>query len=104
MDRTDLVEELAQVLNVSRKEAKTVLEAILDSIVHALRNGERIEIRRFGTLSTHIRPPRRGRNPKSGTPVPVPSKRVLKFRAATELKALVNQFGGSASVLRPVVR
>ncbi len=57
----------------------------------ALANGERIEIRGFGSFSLHFRPPRTGRNPKTGEEVPIKPRRVLVFRASHVLKDRVNR-------------
>ena len=82
--------EIAEAADVSLKEAREMLEIILDSMVRAMRKGERIEVRGFGTLSTHIRNARNGRNPKTGVKVNVPAKRVPRFKPSVELRALVN--------------
>ena len=66
------------------------VSAILDSISQALSNGSRVEIRGFGSFSLNLRPPRLGRNPKTGQRVEVPEKRVPHFRAGKELRARVN--------------
>lgn len=91
MTRTDLIEDLARTLRVPHTQAKAVLEAILDGMVRALRRGERVELRRFGTFSTHLRGARDGRNPATGQRLRVPEKRVLSFRPAGELRAVVNR-------------
>ncbi len=90
MTRMDLIEDLAGALKVPHAQAKAVLEAILDGMVCALRRGERVELRRFGTFSTHIRGARDGRNPATGGRLRVPARRVLSFRPAGELRAIVN--------------
>jgi integration host factor subunit beta len=67
-----------------------IVETIFDSIVRALRTGEKIEIRGFGSFRTRQRQPRIGRNPKTGTRVEVPAKRIPFFKPSKELKDLVN--------------
>jgi len=59
MTRADFTEEIARVLETTRKDAKILLEIILDSMVRALRKGERVELRGFGSFSTHVRAGRR---------------------------------------------
>ena len=66
------------------------MEAIFDSIVRSLRAGDKIEIRGYGSFRTRQRQPRVGRNPKTGTRVEVPSKRIPYFKPSKELKDLVN--------------
>ncbi|MEN9843101.1 MAG: hypothetical protein RLZZ612_930 [Pseudomonadota bacterium] len=64
---------------------KLMLDAIGDAMVH----GQRVEIRGFGSFSTHTRAPRLGRNPRSGTKVAIPQKRVLHFKPGKALREQV---------------
>jgi integration host factor subunit beta len=75
---------------MTRKDSEVIVEAIFDSIVRALRAGDKIEIRGYGSFRTRQRQPRVGRNPKTGTRVEVPSKRIPYFKPSKELKDLVN--------------
>lgn len=90
MTKADLIDELSSVLGLSRKDAETTVEAIFDSVVRALRNGDKIEIRGLGSFRTREREPRVGRNPKTGARVEVPAKRIPYFRPSKELKDLLN--------------
>jgi integration host factor subunit beta len=90
LTKAELKLQIAEAAGVSLKEAKEVLEIILDSVVRALRKGDRVEVRGFGTLSTYVRNARNGRNPKTGFKVNVPAKRVPHFKPSMELRALVN--------------
>ena len=90
MTKADLVEEVARVLEVSRKDAYSIVEVIFDSIVRSLRNGDKIEIRRVGSFRTRQRRARVARNPKTGARVEVPPKRIPYFTPSKELKDLVN--------------
>ena len=94
MTKAELIEEVSRVVEMSRKDSEVIVETIFDSIVRALRTGEKIEIRGFGSFRTRQRQPRIGRNPKTGTRVEVPAKRIPFFKPSKELKDLVN---GSAS-------
>src|SRR5438552_4010917 len=94
MTKADLIEEGSRVVEMSRKEAEVIVEAIFDSIVRSLRGGDKIEIRGFGSFRTRQRQPRVGRNPKTGTRVDVPSKRIPYFKPSKELKDLVNTSSG----------
>ena len=76
---------------MTRKDSEVIVEAIFDSIVRSLRAGDKIEIRGYGSFRTRQRQPRVGRNPKTGTRVEVPSKRIPYFKPSKELKDLVNQ-------------
>ena len=91
MTKADLIEEVSRVVEMTRKDSEVIVEAIFDSIVRALRAGDKIEIRGYGSFRTRQRQPRVGRNPKTGTRVEVPSKRIPYFKPSKELKDLVNQ-------------
>ena len=88
--KADLIEEVSRVVEMTRKDSEVIVEAIFDSVVRALRTGDKIEIRGFGSFRTRQRQPRVGRNPKTGTRVEVPSKRIPYFKPSKELKDLVN--------------
>jgi len=96
MTKTDITLDLARVLDVSRKEARAVLEIILDSMIRALHKGERVELRGFGSFTVHTRPARKGRNPVTGATLNVPAKTVPAFRPSKELKSLINAVAGHA--------
>jgi len=70
---------------------------MLDSMVRALRAGDKVEFRGFGSFGTRPRAARVGRNPKTGARVDVPAKRVPYFKASKELKELVNRTGSPPS-------
>ncbi len=99
MTKAELIEEVSRVVEMSRKDSEVIVETIFDSIVRALRTGEKIEIRGFGSFRTRQRQPRIGRNPKTGTRVEVPAKRIPFFKPSKELKDLVN--GGSTAEAPP---
>jgi integration host factor subunit beta len=90
MTKADLIEEVARVVEFTRKESEVIVEAIFDSIVKALRQNDKIEIRGFGSFRTRQRQSRIGRNPKTGARVDVPAKRIPYFKPSKELKDLVN--------------
>lgn len=75
------------------KDADLAVKTILDAMSEALAAGHRIEIRGFGSFSLNARPPRIGRNPKSGEKVTVPAKRVPHFKAGKELRERVDERG-----------
>ena len=91
MTRADLREEVRQAIGMPLKESDVVVCAILDSIVRALRAGQKVEIRGFGTFNTRQRGGRAGRNPKTGAQVEVPPKRIPFFKASKELRKLVDK-------------
>ncbi len=91
MTKADLIEEISRVCEFTRKDSEVIVEAIFGSVVRALREGDKIEIRGFGSFRTRQRKARIGRNPKTGARVDVPAKRIPYFKPSKELKDLVNQ-------------
>lgn len=89
--RSDLVSRLAQQFEqLSQRDAELAVKTILDAMTEALAKGHRIEIRGFGSFSVTRRPPRVGRNPRSGEQVTVPEKRVPHFKAGKALREAVD--------------
>ena len=76
MTKVELIEEISRVVEMTQKDSEVIVEAILHSVVRALRGGDKIEIRGFGSFRTRQRQARVGRNPKTGARVVVPAKRV----------------------------
>jgi integration host factor subunit beta len=101
MTKADLIEEVARITDVTRRDSEVIVETIFDSIVHSLRAGDKIEIRGFGSFRTRQRNSRVGRNPKTGDRVDVPAKKIPFFKPSKELKDLVNtsQGNGAASAV-----
>jgi integration host factor subunit beta len=100
MTRDDLIERIARRTKMSRPHAETLVCAIFDSMERSLRQGERIEIRGFGTFQVRSYKGYQGRNPKTGNPVEVPPKRLPFFKVSKNLALEVN--GGGAKKLRKV--
>jgi integration host factor subunit beta len=95
MTKADLVDEVTQAAELSRKDSETVIDIVFESIVKSLRAGDKIEIRGFGSFRSRQRKARVGRNPKTGERVEVPPKTVPYFKPSKELKDLVNGAGGT---------
>ena len=91
MTRSDLIAKLAERYpQLGAKDAELAVKVILDAMAAALARGGRIEIRGFGSFALNYRPPRTGRNPKSGEKVQVPAKYVPHFKAGKELRERVD--------------
>ena len=90
MTRADLTEQVYQAVQMPRKESDVVVCAMFDSIVRALRSGNKVEIRGFGSFHTRQRRGRIGRNPKTGAKVEVPPKKIPVFKPSKELRELVD--------------
>ena len=94
MTKADLVVEVMRLGDLTRGDAEKIVETIFDSVIGALRTGDKIEIRGFGSFRTRQRKPRIGRNPKTGARVDVPAKRVPFFKPSKDLRDLVNHSEG----------
>lgn len=90
MNKAELALEVAKRAQVSQKVAKVVLDAVFDEMAKALREGERIEIRGFGSFVPREYGSYQGRNPKTGEPVNVPPKRLPYFKVGKELREKVD--------------
>lgn len=92
MTKSDLITRLSDRFpQLIAKDAEFAVKAILDALSEALTKGDRVEIRGFGSFSLNYRPPRLGRNPKSGEKVEVPEKWVPHFKAGKRLRVQVDQ-------------
>ncbi|MHB0968569.1 MAG: integration host factor subunit beta [Thermoanaerobaculia bacterium] len=91
MTKAELVDEVAHTVQLTKKQAETIVNIVFDSIVDSLRAGEKIELRGFGSFRLRSRKSRTGRNPKTGQKVDVPSKKIPYFKPGKELKELINQ-------------
>lgn len=91
MNRSDLIERLAnRYPQLQSKDAELGVKVILDAMSNTLAKGDRIEIRGFGSFALNYRPPRTGRNPKTGEPVKVPAKYMPHFKVGKELRERVD--------------
>jgi len=91
MTKSELIARLAERFpQLVAKDADFAVKMILDALTSALVKGDRIEIRGFGSFALNYRPPRIGRNPKSGDKVQVPEKYVPHFKAGKELRERVD--------------
>ncbi|BCS34198.1 DNA-binding protein HU 1 [Luteitalea sp. TBR-22] len=90
MTKADLVEEVSRVSELTKKDAELIVETVFLSVIRALHAGDKVELRGFGSFRLRKREPRKGRNPKTGDRVDVPSKQVPYFKPGKELKDLIN--------------
>ncbi len=97
MTKAELVDEVARVVQLTKKQAETIVNIVFDSIVDSLRAGQKIELRGFGSFRLRSRKSRTGRNPKTGEKVEVPSKKIPYFKPGKELKELINKGAGETA-------
>ena len=100
MTKSELMARLAEVFvaengnQLQSKDIEYSVKVLVDSMTRSLAKGQRIEIRGFGSFDLNYRPPRVGRNPKTGERVDVPAKYVPHFKPGKELRERVNQAAG----------
>jgi integration host factor subunit beta len=91
MTKSELIEEIAKDQNhLPQRDVELAVKCILEQMSESLATGDRIEIRGFGSFSLHYRPPRQGRNPKTGESVALAGKYVPHFKPGKELRERVN--------------
>lgn len=91
MTKSELIELIAaNQQHLAYKDVELAVKALLEHMSEVLSSGERIEIRGFGSFSLHHRPPRIGRNPKTGDPVALPGKYVPHFKPGKQMRERVN--------------
>jgi integration host factor subunit beta len=99
MTKSELIEILAQKqLQLAYKDVELAVKTMIDHMANTLANGERIEIRGFGSFSLHYRPPRVGRNPKTGDSVELAAKYVPHFKPGKEMRERVNESMGKVEI------
>jgi integration host factor subunit alpha len=89
--------ELAALLNekvgLNRVESKEMVQAFFEEIVAALEGGDSVKLAGFGNFALRDKPPRPGRNPKTGVTVPITARRVVTFHASAKLRGAVEEAG-----------
>ena len=92
MTRSELIDLMtSRQTQLSAKDVELAVKLMIDHMAETLSDGERIEIRGFGSFSLHYREPRRGRNPKTGDTVQLEGKYVPHFKPGKELRERVNR-------------
>jgi integration host factor beta subunit len=92
MTKNDLIKKLQEELKTySLNDVTYVVNIIFDSMIDAIKRGERIELRGFGSFEVRERKPRMGRNPKSGAQVELKERKVPFFKTGKELRLMVDQ-------------
>lgn len=91
MTKSDLIEKLAEQGKLSKKDAEKIVDHVFNSMTEAMKAGDRIEIRGFGSFKVKEYKPYVGRNPKTGEKVEVKAKRLPFFKVGKELKEIVDE-------------
>jgi len=90
VNKLDLVSAVAEKAGITKREAEAAVNAFVESIEQALRQGERVNLVGFGTFQVRERKPRVGRNPQTGEEIRIPAGRVPAFKAGKALKELIS--------------
>ena len=85
MNKTELVKKIAEKAEISQTQAKSVLEATLESVKEALQGGDSVQLIGFGTFSVSERAARTGKNPRTGEKIQIAAKKIAKFKAGAGL-------------------
>ena len=90
MTKAELVDQVAEKVDLTKKQTEVIVNILFNSITEALSQGDKVELRGFGSFRIRSRNPREGRNPKTGDAVHIPAKRVPFFKAGKELREMVD--------------
>ena len=101
MTKADLVDRVTALGDLTRRDGEIIVDTLFESVIGALKAGDKIEIRGFGSFRTRQRNSRIGRNPKTGERVDVPAKRVPFFKPSKELRDSVNPGGVKSVAAKP---
>ncbi len=97
LTKNDMMERLLENFEISRKDAKSLVDLFFEEIKHALEQGQSVKLSGFGNFDLRDKSERPGRNPKTGEEIPVTARRVVTFKAGQKLKGMVEAFDGAVS-------
>jgi DNA-binding protein HU-beta len=89
MNKTDLINNIAEKSGLTKKDVETVLNSFVGEVTDALSSGDKVQLVGFGTFETRKRSGRTGRNPQTGTSISIPESVVPAFKAGNKLKEAV---------------
>ena len=90
MNKADLINQVSAKVELTKTKTGEVIDAVVEAVSAALKNGEKVTLVGFGTFQTAGRKARKGRNPKNGSEILIPAKTVAKFRPGSALSSSVN--------------
>ncbi len=91
MTKSDLVEKLAEKIEyLTKKDCEAIVETVFENMKEALKKGDKIEIRGFGSFTIRLRKAKEGRNPKTGEKVFIPEKKIPFFKVGKDLREMIN--------------
>lgn len=86
VNKTELIAKVAELADLSKKDATQAVDAVFDVISEALQNGDKVQLVGFGNFEVRSRTARKGRNPQTGEPIEIPEGKVPAFKAGKALK------------------
>ena len=89
MNKSELVNKVAEITELSKKDAAKAVDAVFDAIAEALQNGEKVQLVGFGNFEVRERSARKGRNPQTGEPIEIAASKTPAFKPGKSLKELV---------------
>ena len=90
MNKTELINQIAESADITKKAAGDALQGFMMAITDALKKGDKLQLIGFGTFSVSERAARDGRNPQTGKTIEIPAKNVVKFKVGSKLSEAVN--------------
>ena len=90
MTKTQLVDQLAEATQQSKREAAQTVDCVFEGITKALQSGERLDVRGFGSFKVRHQKARQGRNPNTGETLWIPAKKVAVFKPSKQLAEQLN--------------
>ncbi len=90
MNKTELIDAMAEDSGLSKPQAKSALDAFISNVGKTLKKGDKLSLIGFGSFSVSKKAAREGRNPLTGTTIKIPAKNVIKFKAGSKLHGEVN--------------
>jgi len=90
MNKGQLISKISEDASLTKAQATSALEAVIDGVTGALKGGEKLTLVGFGTFSLSARAARKGRNPQTGESINIAAKNVVKFKAGKDLNEKVN--------------
>ncbi len=91
MNKSELIADVALRADITKKDADAAVNAIVDSITHALEMGDKVQLVGFGTFEVRTRGARTGRNPRNNEEISIPASKAPAFKAGKALKDVVNK-------------
>ena len=91
MNKAELVKRMAEIAGVTKVTAEKLLDAFMKSVEEALSKGDKVILVGFGTFQVVKRAEREGRNPRTGEPIKIPAKKVVKFKAGKKLESAIEE-------------